>query len=178
MLALLGSAVALAPAAALAQAPPLRIGDAVPELQLKTTRGDPVRLGSLRGRVLIVNFFASYCGPCRTELPLLRALTTRLSAEAHARAGSPELVLLPIGVDARPDDSARFAASLGLVTPVLVDPDGAARTAFSPQRYPCTFLVDAGGVVRHINRGFGAGYPARIERWLRALLALPPAGLP
>jgi peroxiredoxin len=151
----------------------LRIGDAVPDLTVPTTHGGPVRLGALRGRVLILNFFASYCGPCRTELPLLRELSTRLSAAARARAGSPELVLLPVGVDERPADSARFAADLGLTTPVLLDADGAVRAAFTPERYPCTFVVDAAGVVRHINRGFGPGYPARMERWLRALLALP-----
>ena len=133
-----------------------------------------MRLGALRGRVLIVNFFASYCGPCRTELPLLRDLVTRLAAAAHAHPGSPEPVLLPVGVDERPADSARFAQGLGVTTPVLLDPEGAVRTAFTPDRYPCTFLVDASGVVRHINRGFGAGYPVRVERWLRGLLALPP----
>lgn len=162
-----------AQAAAQASLPHLRIGDAVPELEVKTTRGDAVRLGALRGRVLIVNFFASYCGPCRTELPLLAELTQRLLAEARLHRGGPEPLLLPVGVDARPDDSARFAASLGVKAAVLVDPDGAVRTAFDPQRYPCTFLVDSAGVVRHINRGFGPGYPARMERWLRTLLALP-----
>ncbi len=55
---------------------------------------------------------------------------------------------------------------------------GEARRMFDPQRYPCTFLIDAAGVVRRINRGFGPGYPARMERWLRELLALAPAPRP
>lgn len=142
---------------------------------MKTSRGDTVRLGALRGRVLIVNFFASYCGPCRTELPLLAELTARLADKARLHSGSPELLFFPVGVDARPEDSTRFAAGLGVKQAVLLDPSGAVRTAFSPQRYPCTFLIDSAGVVRHINRGFGSGYPARMERWLRGLLALPSA---
>jgi thiol-disulfide isomerase/thioredoxin len=124
--------------------------------------------------VLIINFFASYCGPCRTELPLLRDLVTRLSSAAPAHPGTPELVLLPVGIDDHPADSARFATSLGLTTPILTDSQGAVRRAFSPDRYPCTFLIDAHGTVRHINRGFGPGYPVRVERWLRGLLGLPP----
>lgn len=162
-------------AAAQSEPPHLRIGDAVPNLAVPTSGGDTVRLGALRGRVLIVNFFASYCGPCRTELPLLVELTARLAAQTRAHPGSPEPLLFPIGVDARPEDSTRFAASLGVKGGVLLDPDGAVRTAFSPQRYPCTFLIDSAGVVRHINRGFGSGYSARMERWLRGLLALPPS---
>ena len=161
-------------AAAQAGPPHLRIGDAVPDLAAKTSGGDTVRLGALRGQVLIVNFFASYCAPCRTELPLLGELTERLAAEARLQPGRPQPRLLPVGVDARPEDAARFAASLGVKAAVLLDPGGVVRTAFDPQRYPCTFLIDSEGVVRHINRGFGPGYPARMERWLRALLALPP----
>lgn len=164
--------------AAAQDGPSLRIGDPVPDLVVKTTQGETVRLGSLRGRVLIVNFFAAYCGPCRTELPLLGELTARLAAEARKHDGSPELLLLPVGVDERPADSARFAASLGVSAPVLSDPLGEVRKIFDPQRYPCTFLIDAAGVVRHINRGFGSGYPARMERWLRGLLALAPVPRP
>ena len=168
----------LGPAAAQDSPPRLRIGDRLPDLVVKTTQGETVRLASLRGRVLIINFFAAYCGPCRTELPLLAELTARLAAEARKHDGSPEPLLLPVGVDERPADSARFAASLGVSAPVLSDPQGEVRKAFEPQRYPCTFLIDAAGVVRHINRGFGSGYPARMERWLRGLLALPPAPRP
>ena len=152
----------------------LRTGDPAPALSLPIAGGGALRLGALRGQVLIVNFFASYCGPCRQELPELIALVALLNRERDPagadKARKPQVALLPIGVDADPADSVRFAAALGVPAPVLLDDGALARAAFDPQRLPCTFLIDAGGVVRYINRGFGPGYRARVEGWLRTLL--------
>jgi peroxiredoxin len=97
----------------------------------------------------------------------------RCQGQGQGQGQGKEPLLLPVGIDERPADSAAFAQKLGVPAAVLVDPDGAVRAAFDPQRYPCTFLIDAAGTVRHINRGFGSGYGQRVERWLRDLLALP-----
>lgn len=168
--------VAGRPARARSGRPPgrLRIGDPAPELSLQKADGGALRLGALGGQVRVVNFFASYCGPCRQELPELVALVALLNKEREQqgadKARKPLVALLPIGVDADPADSVRFAAALGVPAPVLLDDGALARAAFDPQRLPCTFILDAGGVVRYINRGFGPGYRARVEGWLRTLL--------
>jgi peroxiredoxin len=154
----------------------LRSGDVVPALSLKTAAGESMALAEQRGRVLLINFFASYCGPCQDELPLLVSLSAQLNRELKAAASKLSLQLLPIGVDERAADSVAMAQRLKVPAPVLLDPDGAARMAFDPQRYPCTFLIDATGIVRHINRGFGPGYRVRVEGWLRGLLSLPASG--
>ena len=147
--------------------PRLRIGDGCPDLTLPRLGGGTLRLSSLRGRLLALSFYSRFCAPCRRELPTLARVVDRVNASAKV----PSVVLLAINIDERPEPAAVLARLAGRTPIWLHDREGKARQSFDPQRYPCTFLVDAAGRVRHINRGFGPGYEARVERWLRGLLA-------
>lgn len=144
----------------------LIIGELLPALELPRVGGGTLPLRSLRGRAVAISFFSRHCEPCRRELPTLERVLARVN---QGRPQSKQV----LGVVISLDSAAEAAAQARLMPGVrwLLDPGGKARQAFEPRTYPCTFLADGSGRVRHINRGFGRGYEARVERWLRGLLA-------
>lgn len=161
--ALVAVALALAPARGAAKAPyRLRLGDAMPDLELPRLEGGRLRLGSLRGQVVAVSFYSPYCEPCRRELPALDRAVARVSRETGVAITTVIVVVedRPPAALAKRHPTARW----------LLDEHERARAAFDPRTLPCTFLVDERGVVRHINRGFGPGYEGRVTRWLRGLV--------
>jgi hypothetical protein len=144
----------------------LIIGEKLPDLELPRVDGSSrLRLRTLLGQPLAISFFSRYCAPCRRELPILQRVIERVN-----RGLPPRRQVLPliISLDSRLDTKAQV--HLGPSLRWLLDPEGLARAQLDPRTYPCTFLVDASGRVRHINRGFGSGYEVRVERWLRGML--------
>lgn len=144
----------------------LIIGESLPDIELPRLEGGPVKLFTLRGQPLAISFFSRYCEPCRRELPTLVRVVERLNRSVPARR---QVIAVVISLDSR--EETRPQSRLAPSARWLLDGDGRARASFDPRTFPCTFLADAGGRVRHINRGFGAGYEARVERWLRSLMA-------
>ena len=121
------------------------IGQPAPDFALGTLDGRTVSLADYRGRPVIVNFWASWCVPCRDEFPLLRD-----ARERHAAAG---LEVLGIIHDDGPEAARAFAASYGADWPLLQDPDDAAWTDYGGVFLPITFYVDRGGIVRAVSYG-------------------------
>ena len=98
-------------------------------------------LSSFRGHVVVVNFWATWCAPCRAELPSLDRL--------HRALGRDGLVVLAVSVDERGADVAGFVKQRGLSLPVLRDVGGLqAARELSVEGYPTTFVVDAAGRLR------------------------------
>ncbi len=118
----LGPAPAVAPAPA-ARAPASResrIPEDVPAISLPDLEGHPHALADYRGRLLVVNFWATWCDPCRREIPLLKSLRRE-----YAKDG---LEIVGIAVDSR-DDVAKYAASHGMTYPVLLGEQGGLEAA-------------------------------------------------
>jgi len=140
------------------------IGSPAPDVALSDENARPTHLTPTHGRVLIVDFFATWCGPCHAALGALDEI-------ALEHASSVRLVVIAVGES--PDDVRRFFAAhpLRAQATVLYDRDGSAARAYGQHRFPTTFLVDGEGVIRRINRGYGGGYPARVRRWLGELFA-------
>ena len=144
-------------------------GSAEPAYDVTTLEGQRLTTDSLRGRVVLVNFWATWCGPCRLEMPLLQRMYAR-----HRDAG---FVLLGLSVDRGSVDGVRsWLAARGVGYPVAIV-GGAEEKAFGGVRgYPTSFLIDRRGVVRHTVVGPLA--PATLELAVRRLLAERAPGEP
>lgn len=140
----------------------VQVAALAPDFTLRAMKGPNTRLQELRGRVVMVNFWATWCGPCRQEMPHLNRLH-----EKYNRAG---LVLLGVNVDDDPANAAAVAAKLGIQFPVLLDTDKKVSDQYDLQAMPSTYLIDRDGKVRFVHRGYLNGYEALYEKQIRELL--------
>jgi peroxiredoxin len=141
-------------------APP---ASAAPPVSLSDRDGRPVRLADLLGRVLVVDFWASWCGPCKQSFPAL----DELYAELHARG----LEVLAVSVDESRKDADAFLAAHPHRMTVLFDPQAKAAEAFGVDGMPSTFVIDRQGRVRSRHEGYTPGVTDAIRRQVEALLA-------
>ncbi len=153
-------AAALGLAAADADAMPA--ASKAPDFTLPAIGGTNLRLQEQRGRVVMVNFWATWCGPCRVEMPHLNRLYDK-----YRDAG---FVLLGVNIDDEPRKAAEFASRLGLRFPVLWDADKKVSRLYDLAAMPSTVLIDRDGRVRHIHRGYRDGFEHTYEKQIRELL--------
>lgn len=129
------------------------------DFSLPTLDDETVALAALQGRWVLINFWATWCEPCREEMPYLQAL-----AEAHADT------LVVLGVNMREDrgDVQAFVDAIGIEFPILLHPDDAMLLAYGPRGLPLTYVVAPDGVVAF--KQFGPLRPAWFDPWLTAQL--------
>ncbi|GAB4449520.1 MAG: TlpA disulfide reductase family protein [Chloroflexi bacterium OHK40] len=132
-----------------------------PDFTLEDSDGHEVRLSDLRGQPVVLNFWATWCVPCKAEMPELQTLYS----ETGAGAG---FELLAVNMREAPAPAAAFGAGLGLSFPLVIDPAGLIADSFRVTVLPTTYVIDAEGVVRAQHLG-----PLDREG-LRELLALQP----
>ncbi|MEX0749464.1 MAG: TlpA disulfide reductase family protein [Dehalococcoidia bacterium] len=140
------------------------IGDVAPDFVLETPDGEQLRFSDLRGKPVLVNFWASWCGPCREEMPeIVRAYG------AHAVDG---LVVLAINLQENDSQVREFATDFGMTFPIVIDRTGqiadAWRIGGPVEGIPASYFVDAEGVVR--ARSFGPMTADTIEEHLSSIL--------
>ena len=159
---LLAAVVCALLAAAVGPALALSEGSRAPEIGLRDTRGRSVRMSQLRGKVVLVDFWASWCRPCAEEMPVLERL--------HEKYGDDGLVIVGVNIDNEEANMKRFLRR----TPVSfrVVHDGAHRVAdrYSPPRMPSSYLIDRRGVVRYVHAGFRSSDAREIEAHVKQLL--------
>ncbi len=123
------------------------VGMTAPDFTLKTPEGKTVTLSSLRGQVVFLNFWATWCVPCKEEMPAFQTLLDG-KIPGHATV---------LAVDADPMESAQdiqtFQAGLGVHVPSALDPDGVATSAYQVIAKPHTFIIDQQGVIRYDQLG-------------------------
>ncbi len=137
-------------------------GRAAPDFALKSSTGENLRLSEYRGDVVMINFWATWCGPCRQEMPLLDELYAR-----YERVG---FNLLGVNID---DDSRRamqMIEELGVDFPVLFDARKEVSKLYEVDAMPVTVLVDREGNVRHVHHGYKPGYEEKYLDQIRSLL--------
>lgn len=138
------------------------VGQPAPDFALRSMKGPSVRLSEHLGEVVVINFWATWCGPCRQEMPLLDELFVK-----YQRAG---LVLLSVNIDETPDPAIEMAQTLKVSYPVLFDTRKEVSRAYDVGSMPVTVLVDRAGVVRYVSEGYKPGYEKRYTEKLRELL--------
>ena len=119
---------------------PAQVNFPAPDLSLSDVEGNPVSLADYRGQVVLVNNWATWCPPCKAEMPALQAYY-----EDHQDQG---FVLVAIEAGEPADEVAQFASDYGLTFPVWLDPDSAALEAFNNFTLPSSYVIDAQGTVR------------------------------
>jgi peroxiredoxin len=144
-----------APAAVTTQA-------AAPDFTLRSAAGHNLRLAEQRGQVVLINFWATWCGPCRAEMPELNRL--------YAKYRNDGFVLLGVNIDDDPRTAMATAARLGLSFPVLLDADKSVSRLYDLGSMPATVLIDRDGRVRYLHRGYREGAEAEYEQQIRALV--------
>ncbi len=109
------------------------------EFQLKDLTGKEVRLSGLKGKVVLLNFWATWCGPCRSEMPSMQRLYAQLKGQG--------LEILAVDLQEDKATVARFVKELGLTFPVLLDTAGSVGTQYGARAIPTTYLFDRKGFI-------------------------------
>lgn len=142
------------------------VGDPAPSFVLTTADGVPVALDELRGKVVLLNFFATWCGPCLQELPHVQALW-------DARRGRDDFALLVVGREETDASVAAFRAEHGYSFPIAADPDRSAYSLYAKELIPRTYLIGRDGAIRFASVGFSAEEFEELERELEKQLHAP-----
>jgi len=134
---------------------------AAPPIDLFTPGGDPFTLSSLRGKVVLVNFWATWCEPCVTEMPSLQRVRDQLA---------PRFEVLGVNYQEGPARIKAFIDSSGITFPVVRDTDGAVAKAWGARIFPASYLVDRAGRVKHVLIGGADWTGPELVSTIRALL--------
>ncbi len=137
-------------------------GQPAPDFTLKSNSGENLRLAEQRGDVVVLNFWASWCGPCRQEMPHLNALQDR-----YASLG---LKLYGVNVDENSDDANRAIKDLKVAFPVLFDNNNTVAELFNVDAMPTTVIIDRDGNMRHLHRGYKSGFEKFYDQQIASLI--------
>ena len=140
----------------------LEAGQAAPEIQLKDLAGKQVTLSSLKGKVVVVDFWASWCGPCKQSMPFLERLS-----KSHKDKG---LVVLGVNIDNDIKSAAKFLSEVPVSFLVVNDADKKVAKAYAPPTMPSSYIIDRQGRIRNVHAGFKASDEKRLESEILKLL--------
>lgn len=133
-----------------------------PDFTLQSSTGENVRLAEQRGQVVMLNFWASWCGPCRTEMPLLDEMSKRYSAAGF--------VLYGVNVEEDNTDAKKLIKDLGVTFPILYDTESKASSLYNVDAMPTTVVIDKKGEIRYVNRGYKPGDENKYRDQIRELI--------
>jgi peroxiredoxin len=147
----------------------LPTGATAPLFSTRTLDGKPFRLQNLRGKVVVLDFWAVGCPPCRVQMPRLQALQRKYKPQGLQIVGVTQM-------DPRPQEARKALHELGVSYPALLDPGERIGKLYQLEAHPTTVVIDRQGVVRRFETGFLMGDEKELEAALRPLLAKRSAG--
>jgi thiol-disulfide isomerase/thioredoxin len=134
-----------------------------PDFDLPQLDGDgTISLTDLKGKVVYLDFWASWCGPCAYSLPQLERL------RIHFRGRGFEVIAINLDQDKRA--ARRFLSSKAITYPILIDPDKQTPVTYAVQGMPTAYLLDRDGNIRHVHTGFRKGDSDKISVLIEQLL--------
>ena len=136
---------------------------AAPPIDLLTVDGTALSLHQLRGKVVLVNFWATWCEPCVTEMPALQRVRDQLSADGFE--------VLAVNYQEGPARIGAFIDKMSLTLPVVRDTDGSVARAWGARVFPASYLVDRAGNIRHSVSGDADWTSPQLVSTIRTLLA-------
>jgi peroxiredoxin len=159
---LLALTILTAVATMTAAAATLQTGAPAPAFQLNSNAGKPMALADFRGQIVLLNFWASWCGPCRQEMPILE----QLNRQYHGKG------VTLLGVNVEPDSAAAVAwlKATPVTFPILFDTESKVSSLYEVAGMPNTVIIDRKGLVRYIHRGYSAGAENDYLNQIRALI--------
>jgi len=128
-----------------AEAPAPEVGKLAPDFELNTLDGQTIVLSDFQGTPVLLNFWATWCGPCVHEMPFLQQIYEERPGE--------EPVMLAINIGESPSQAAEFMQSYGFSFPVLLDGDTALAQRYNIQYIPTTFFINSDGIIQEIKVG-------------------------
>jgi peroxiredoxin len=140
----------------------VNLQDEAPDFTLKSLEGTNLRLEEYRGQVVLINFWASWCGPCRQEMPLLDRL--------HQRYLDTGFAVLGVNVEGEEAPARELIDKIPVTFPVLIDEGQAVSELYRLEAMPSTVVVDRDGVVRYIHRGYKPGDEAKYVEVVKELI--------
>ena len=140
----------------------LRSGAPAPAFQLNSSTGKPVSLAGLKGQIVLVNFWASWCGPCRKEMPILEQLNRKYRGKG--------VTLVGVNVEPNSSDAAVWLKATPVSFPILFDVDSKVSKLYQVEGMPNTVIVDRKGNVRYIHRGYQPGAENEYLDQIRTLI--------
>jgi thiol-disulfide isomerase/thioredoxin len=161
---------AVAAAAVIAFAAPaaaeVKKGDRASELStVKDGKNRKLRLSALRGKVVVLTFGASWCKPCKAELPAYDKLAKKFAKEKAA------VVFVAVNIDSERKNADKFLKETAVKSVrVGFDPSGGTVEKYEPGTMPTTYIIDAKGIVREVHAGYESGDEKDIETHVRKLL--------
>jgi len=144
------------PASAAADAGP------APNFTLKSLGGKNLKLSELAGNVVLINFWASWCGPCREEMPLLNAL--------HKKYQPLGFTVLGVNVEEQADNARGFLNDFPVDFPVLLDSNNRVSKLYKVIAMPTTVVVDRDGNMRFLHKGYKPGDEKKYRKMVKKLV--------
>ena len=138
------------------------IRDEAPDFTLKSLERGNLRLGEYRGQVVLLNFWASWCGPCRQEMPLLDRL--------HSRYEDTGFAVLGVNVEGEEAPARELVEKTRVTFPILIDEGQRVSEMYNLQAMPSTMVIDRDGIVRYIHLGYKPGDEAKYVEVVKKLI--------
>lgn len=132
------------------------------DFTLKTNTGTNLRLAEQKGKVVLLNFWASWCAPCREELPLLD--------DMHQKYEKLGFTVLGVNIDEKPSAAMKVLEEIPVQFPILMDPKNQVAQLYDIEAMPTTYILDRSGKLRFLHRGFQKGYEVKYENEVKQLL--------
>lgn len=138
------------------------MNEPAPDFTLKSRQGENLRLEDFRGQVVMLNFWASWCGPCRQEMPLMD--------EIYEQYKDLGFTVLAVNVDENREEAHRFLDNVPVSYPILYDPESRVSEQYNVQAMPTTVMIDRNGNARFLHYGYKPGYEDDYEQQIRQLV--------